>query len=76
MRAAMRGTYSNPPPVKFLDDKFRNCHLGAGRAAMQCIAWAKAERIEARAVGKCPSAAERAAAATDSSAPTAFRLQP
>ncbi len=42
---------------------------------MRCIAWAKAERIEAQAVGKCLSAAEGAATATDSSASTAFRLQ-
>ena len=71
----MRGTYSNPPPVKVSDDKFGNCHLGAGRTAMRCIAWAKAERIEAQEVGKCPSAAEGAAAAAASSAAAAFRLE-
>jgi hypothetical protein len=46
VRAAMRGTCSSPP-VNFADDEFRNCHPGEGRAAMRCIAWAKAERSEA-----------------------------
>jgi len=42
---------------------------------MRCIAWAKAERSEGWAVGACPNAPEGAAAAADSSAPTALRLQ-